>query len=226
VASADRARPLREAHQAQGVSSEWSQTEAVLAEGWVVKDGGAGGGCEVVPDLALLLEPEDLACGAQLMAAGAADVWSGDMPDALLAQRLRDQLQLRSQQCVLARQVRYEAAVVECARLLVGRGSLAEHLQRVVEILRQACGVSRAEVFRNPHHPRLGLCVSQVHEACAPGIEPQIDNPQLQNQPLAAEAPSAMPSAPWRQGSPSWAWWPTCPSRSAPCSASRESSAC
>jgi GAF domain-containing protein len=216
AASADRVRPLREALQTQGLSSTWRQPEAVRVEGWAVKDGGAAGCGQVVPDLALLLEPslalisdllqaaagmprvvvlvepEDLACGVQWMAAGAADVWSSDVPDALLAQRLRDQLQLCSQERVLARQVRYEAAVAECARLLVGRGPLAEHLQRVVEILRQASGVSRAYVFRNHHHPLLGLCVSQVHEACAPGIEPQIDNPQLQDQPLAAEAPNAL----------------------------------
>lgn len=208
--------PLRQTLQAQGVRAEWCQPSAVLREGWACMAGGAAGCREVLPDLALVLEPSlaqlpdllqagagmpravvlvepaDLPRGEQLVAQGAADVWSRDLPDALLVQRLRDQLQLCRQQRSLARQARYEAAVAECARLLVGRGPLALHLQRVVEILQQATGVSRAYVFRNHHHPHLGLCVSQVHEACAPGIEPQIDNPQLQDQPLAAEAPNAL----------------------------------
>jgi diguanylate cyclase (GGDEF)-like protein len=217
AASAERVSPLLHTLQAQGVRAEWCEPAAVLTQGWAGRDGSGAAVCrEGLPDLALVLEPshallpallrhgagmprmvvlvepEDLPRGAQLVAEGAADVWSRDLPDALLVQRLRDQLLLCGQQRALARQTRYEAAVAECARLLVGRGPLAEHLQRVVEILQQASGVSRAYVFRNHHHPHRGLCVSQVHEACAPGIEPQIDNPQLQDQPLAAEAPNAL----------------------------------
>jgi diguanylate cyclase (GGDEF)-like protein len=140
----------------------------------------------------LLLPPDDLQHTPDLLLAGAADVWSQDLPTPLLLRRLRKEIQLRRQKRILAKQLRYEAAVAACARLLVGRGPLEQHLQRVLEILQRASGVSRAYVFRNHQDPERGLCVSQVHEACAPGIEPQIDNPQLQDQPFAGDAPNAL----------------------------------
>jgi diguanylate cyclase (GGDEF)-like protein len=140
----------------------------------------------------LLLPPHDLQHTPDLLLAGAADVWSQDLPMPLLLRRLQMEIQLRRQERILAKQLRYEAAVAECARLLVGRGPLGQHLQRVLEILQRASEVSRAYVFRNHQDPESGLCVSQVHEACASGIEPQIDNPQLQDQPFASEAPNAL----------------------------------
>jgi diguanylate cyclase (GGDEF)-like protein len=140
----------------------------------------------------LLLPPHDLQHAPDLLLAGAADVWSQDLPTPLLLRRLQMEIQLRRQERILAKQLRYEAAVAECARLLVGRGPLGQHLQRVLEILQRASEVSRAYVFRNHQDPERGLCVSQVHEACAPGIEPQIANPQLQDQPFASDAPNAL----------------------------------
>lgn len=140
----------------------------------------------------VIVDDGDLHLAPQLLTAGAADVWSRSMPDALLLRRLAHQLLLRAQGCELQKQRRYERAVAKCARLLVGSGPLQQHLQHVVETLQGASGVSRAYVFRNHLHPELGLCVSQVHEACAPGIESQLDNPQLQNQPFAADAPNAL----------------------------------
>jgi diguanylate cyclase (GGDEF)-like protein len=140
----------------------------------------------------LLLDPAALHNTPDLVLAGAADVWSQDLPKNLVLRRLQMEIQLHRQERILAKQLRYEAAVAECARLLVGRGPLGHHLQRVLEILQHASGVSRAYVFRNHQDPLLGLCVSQVHEACAPGIEPQIDNPELQDQPFANDAPNAL----------------------------------
>lgn len=140
----------------------------------------------------VLLDPADLYRTPELVLAGAADVWSRDLPPDLVLRRLQMQIQLRRQERFLAKQLRYEAAVAECARLLVGRGHLGQHLQRVVEILQVASGVSRAYVFRNHQDPECGLCVSQVHEACAAGIESQLDNPMLQDQPFASDAPNAL----------------------------------
>lgn len=140
----------------------------------------------------VLIAPEAVDRAPALLQAGAADVWSRDLPMALLARRLEVQIQLRRHQRALAKQLRYEAAVAECARMLVGRGGLDHHLQRVVEILQTASEVSRAYVFRNHHDPEKGLLVSQVHEACAAGIEPQIHNPELQDQPFASDAPNAL----------------------------------
>ncbi|MEA5416969.1 GGDEF domain-containing protein [Synechococcus sp. BA-132 BA5] len=140
----------------------------------------------------LLLEPDDTHRVSDLMLAGAADVWYQDLPTPLLLRRLEMELQLRRQERILAKKLLYEGAVAECARLLVGRGPLGLHLQRALEILQTASGVSRAYVFRNHLDPVRGLCVTQVHESCAPGIEAQIDNPQLQDQPFARDAPNAL----------------------------------
>jgi diguanylate cyclase (GGDEF)-like protein len=206
AAHADQVSACQRLLEHEGVDASWVDPASLLAAGWpaccspsdvlLVFEPALLPTLQALPRplprLVVLVEPADQHRSAQLLAAGAADVWSRDLPDVLLAQRLRDQLKLCRQQRTLARQGRYEAAVAECARLLVGRGPLAVHLQRVVEILQQASGVSRAYVFRTHEHPDLGLCVSQVHEACAPGIEPQIDNPQLQDQPFATEAPNAL----------------------------------
>ena len=142
--------------------------------------------------LLVLVEQASLDEAPALLAAGAADVWCRELPEALLVRRLQLQIQLKRQERALARQQRYEAAVADCARLLVGRGPRDQHLQRVVEILQGATGVSRAYLFRNHHDPQRGLRVSQLHEACAAGIEPQIANPQLQDQPFAAVGPNVL----------------------------------
>ncbi len=110
--------------------------------------------------MVLLLAPHDLQRTPDLLLAGAADVWSQDLPTPLLLRRLQMEIQLRRQERILAKQLRYEAAVAECARLLVGRGPLGQHLQRVLEILQRASEVSRAYVFRNHQDPERGLCVS------------------------------------------------------------------
>lgn len=144
------------------------------------------------PSLLLLVDPPELHRALDFLMAGASDVWSRAMPEPLLLSRLQSQLQLRRQERALARRLCYERAVAEAARLLVGRGPLDQHLQRVVEILQAASAGSRAYVFRNHRDPDRGLCVSQVHEACGAGIEPQIHNPQLQDQPFASDAPNAL----------------------------------
>lgn len=138
---------------------------------------------ELLSQLPVILHgpvPPDPELG-QLLAAGARDLITPDTPPLLLARRLRHQLALVSQAEAMARKLLYEQAVADCARVLVGGGDLAAQLQRTVEILQQATGVSRAYVFRNEPDPDLGLCACQIHEACAAGIAPEIDNPLLQH---------------------------------------------
>jgi diguanylate cyclase (GGDEF)-like protein len=171
----------------------WLLLGSELLPSLVARRGQAPGpGNQLSAPVVVLQDPADLHRAPELVLAGAADVWSRDLPEALVVRLLQMQIQLRRQERTLAKQLRYEAAVAECARLLVGRGPLGQHLQRVVEILQEASGVSRAYVFRNHRDPERGLCVSQVHEACAAGIEAQIDNPQLQDQPFARDAPNAL----------------------------------
>ncbi|MBI4871553.1 MAG: PAS domain S-box protein, partial [Candidatus Riflebacteria bacterium] len=81
----------------------------------------------------------------------------------------------------LQERLRYESAVAAFAgRLFAGTGD--EHtLTAALAPLIEAFDVSRVYVFRNDQLPGLGLCCSQLAEACAAGVEPQIDNPALQN---------------------------------------------
>ncbi|MDR7562992.1 MAG: EAL domain-containing protein [Armatimonadota bacterium] len=53
----------------------------------------------------------------------------------------------------------------------------------VLAVLGNATGVSRVYVFENHPGPGGELCTSQRYEWAAPGIQPQMDNPELQNFP-------------------------------------------
>jgi PAS domain S-box-containing protein len=62
-------------------------------------------------------------------------------------------------------------------------GTSEETLTEALQYLREATGVSRAYFFENFMDEELGLCQRQLYEACAPGVEPQIDLPELQRMP-------------------------------------------
>ncbi|MFM8679304.1 MAG: diguanylate cyclase [Alphaproteobacteria bacterium] len=126
-----------------------------------------------------------------LLAAGASDVMGTDAPDELLVLRLRTQLLVQRQRGEIERRLRHEKAVAACARLLVGGGDLPAQLEQVVSLLREATGASRAYLFRTEADAAPGLVFSQVHEACAPGVAPQLGNPALRRMPLLAAAPNA-----------------------------------
>lgn len=71
-------------------------------------------------------------------------------------------------------------AAAECASVLSGSEDVADRLGRVVEVLQRVTGFSRAYIFQNEDVSGVGLCMSQIHEACGPGVEPQLGNPDLQ----------------------------------------------
>jgi hypothetical protein len=78
----------------------------------------------------------------------------------------------------LAVRLRYEEGLASCSRSLIAGGPRA--IDDALEQLRVAAGASRVYLFENFDYPRDGLCMRQTHEACAPGVVPQIDNPLLQ----------------------------------------------
>jgi two-component system cell cycle sensor histidine kinase/response regulator CckA len=78
----------------------------------------------------------------------------------------------------LAERLRYEEGLASCSRRLIAGGPRA--IDDALEHLRAAAGASRVYLFENFEDPRDGLCMRQTHEACASGVEPQIDNPLLQ----------------------------------------------
>ena len=73
-----------------------------------------------------------------------------------------------------------EAVSFAAEKLLQG-GRWEEDIQSVLERLGLAMGVSRAYVFRNHHGPEGDALTSQWYEWAAPGIKPQMSNPELQN---------------------------------------------
>ncbi|MFN3414271.1 MAG: diguanylate cyclase domain-containing protein, partial [Thermoanaerobaculum sp.] len=73
--------------------------------------------------------------------------------------------------------VHWNGILKALSHLLAG-GSVDETLR----FLGEATGVDRVYVFSVHPHPKTGVpACSQLWEWCRPGIEPQIDNPQLQN---------------------------------------------
>ena len=72
-------------------------------------------------------------------------------------------------------------AVSFAAEKLLSGGNWEENIQSVLERLGQSMSVSRAYIFENHPGPEGDLLTSQRYEWAAPGIAPQIDNPELQN---------------------------------------------
>lgn len=72
-------------------------------------------------------------------------------------------------------------AAAECATALSGSEEISIRLGEVVDILNNTTGFSRSYIFQNIDVEGGGLCMKQIHEACAPGISPQLDNLELQS---------------------------------------------
>jgi PAS domain S-box-containing protein len=100
----------------------------------------------------------------------------------------------------LAERLRYEEGLASCSRSLIAGGPQA--IDGALEHLRAAAGASRVYLFENFDDPRDGLCIRQTHEACASGVEPQIDNPLLQHLPYASSYEPARRVL--SQGKPFW----------------------
>lgn len=76
-------------------------------------------------------------------------------------------------------------AVAYAAQQFLRTPSVDEAIPAVLARLGEAMAVSRVYVFRERTDPQGRPVVSQEHEWVAPGIAPQIDNPELQNFPYA-----------------------------------------
>ncbi|NLG35482.1 MAG: PAS domain-containing protein [Lentisphaerae bacterium] len=92
----------------------------------------------------------------------------------------------------LRKRNRYETQIADaCALLLCNprRQSRDDLIDAALSLLQKASGAHRVYVFENREDPVRGLCMSQTHEACAPGIRSQIRNPVLQALPYRDTAP-------------------------------------
>ena len=86
-------------------------------------------------------------------------------------------------EAALRQRLHLEEKLAACCRALLADGD--EALTEALVHLRDAAGVSRVYVFAAFQDPDAGTCVRQTHEVCAPGVKPEIDNPDLQHFPLA-----------------------------------------
>jgi len=92
-------------------------------------------------------------------------------------------------EAALHQRQRYFAAVVDVQRYLLSNVERAANYQPILEILGSVSRASRVYIFEN-HRDRQGrLLMSQRAEWCAPGVAPEIDNPELQNLAYADSVP-------------------------------------
>ncbi len=103
-------------------------------------------------------------------------------------QRQNEQLLLEMQECQrieAARKLReqYLTALLEVQHRLLSFDGSDKCYQDIMPILGTASKASRVYVFENHHADDGNLLMSQQAEWCAEGIQPEIDNPILQNLP-------------------------------------------
>jgi PAS domain S-box-containing protein len=90
-------------------------------------------------------------------------------------------INLLETESLLKKRIDYELTTIECMRLLQGPENIDEIFPHILQKVHRTVNNSRTYVFRNEDDPELGLCMSQIYEVVSEGIEPQIDNPELQH---------------------------------------------
>ena len=83
---------------------------------------------------------------------------------------------------LLGIRLRYEKSLAFCSRSLLTRES-SDALEQVLHTLLEASNASRVYIFENIDDPEDGLCMSQTHEVCVPGVASQLDNNRLHRLP-------------------------------------------
>ncbi|SKA90529.1 PAS domain S-box-containing protein [Paucidesulfovibrio gracilis DSM 16080] len=89
----------------------------------------------------------------------------------------------------LARSLAYETVLNSCATLLLSADRQKDALDGILPELRAAVSACRAYVFENFMDAEDGLCCRQTFEAVGPGVEPQLENPDLQHVPYEVVIP-------------------------------------
>ena len=79
-----------------------------------------------------------------------------------------------------------------CVRILSENGDLHERLQRVLDACLPTTGVSRVYISQKEDDPAARVCMTQICEACAEGVEPQLENAELQHLPYAEATPALL----------------------------------
>ncbi|QRN97116.1 PAS domain S-box protein [Archangium violaceum] len=97
--------------------------------------------------------------------------------------------ELHGTTAALARRERYLTALVEIQQRLLAASPTENFHETLVEPLGEASGASRAYIFEAHRSPDGNLLFSQRAEWCAPGVKPEIANPELQEMHLEQQLP-------------------------------------
>ncbi|HIJ91637.1 MAG: response regulator [Desulfobulbaceae bacterium] len=105
------------------------------------------------------------------------------MPTKMLG-TVQDITDQKNMALALAIRLRYENSLTALSRILLRPGpTVDEALERALQALLEASQTSRVYIFENFTDPADGLCMRQRYEKCAPGVQPEIGNPELQHLP-------------------------------------------
>lgn len=80
----------------------------------------------------------------------------------------------------LKTQLRFEQGIAAAAVCLLQLQEVSKNITEALGHLQTAADVARLYIFENFSDPVDGLCMRQTYEVCAPGVQPEIDNPVLQ----------------------------------------------
>ncbi len=109
---------------------------------------------------------------------------SGDYDTDLSICLFEDMTAKKMAEEILFRKDNLLETVSKATSILLSTGRIEDNIDSALRILGEGGIADRIYVFRNhPHDPTGVPAVSQEFEWCRPGIEPQIDNPALQNLP-------------------------------------------
>ncbi len=93
----------------------------------------------------------------------------------------RDISERKQTEIRLEQRERYLAVLVEIQRHLLASNYTNPGYTDILQKLGQTCGADRVYLFENHRSATDDLLMNQRAEWCAPGIQPEIDNPMLQN---------------------------------------------
>jgi PAS domain S-box-containing protein len=97
----------------------------------------------------------------------------------------RDITESKKAEDAIANRLRYEEGLADFSRTLLTGGGTTDALPGAMGHLLEASGAGRVYIFENFEDENDGLCMRQIIEVCAAGVEPQIDNPALQHFPYS-----------------------------------------
>jgi PAS domain S-box-containing protein len=98
----------------------------------------------------------------------------------------RDITERKKAEEAIANRLRYEGGLAALSQTLLTRTGREDALPEALDHLLKGADASRVYIFENFEHKTDGLCMRQIYEVCAAGVEPQIDNPELQHIPYNA----------------------------------------